>query len=51
MDARRAELFGHLEKTHPLIVDGGLGGNQPGCFETFPHAILCIEGRNRLGKA
>lgn len=36
-----AELFQHLESTHPLLTPGSGPVSPPVCFETFPQAIAC----------
>jgi hypothetical protein len=36
-----AELYEQLEVTHPLLNETTVASEDPGVFETFPHAISC----------
>jgi predicted nuclease with RNAse H fold len=41
-----AELFSHIEQSHPLYAGGAVSDRETACFETFPQAIACaLAGR------
>jgi predicted nuclease with RNAse H fold len=41
-----AELFSHIEQSHPLYAGGAVPDRETACFETFPQAVACaLAGR------